>query len=276
MFPLRINDRHDPTPDPCRFTAKAKVFFSLKWQIKEEEQQSFKKESLHGAAEMESSQEICKKRKETGETLPADIRGKSLQALKTHSQQDFTQIKLNFTKYLFFPGCQKRKETSCWQQLIAVCHQGALAVLAAQQGAVLTASEQPSTGPRVQTLQLLASARHLHGRKPSNQSRRMTSGPPLPCGASHRLEGALRGKKTQKIMDVECRRWKFVAENRGFHPCQSFHIKSVSPPAHLKCHLFQEEEKKTRDKSCHGFMESQSVCSFCCCLYHTLKLLDCK
>lgn len=42
-FPLRINDRHDPTPDPCRVTAKAKVFFSLKWQMKEEEQKSFKK-----------------------------------------------------------------------------------------------------------------------------------------------------------------------------------------------------------------------------------------
>lgn len=105
------------------------------------------------------------------------------------------QIKLYKIPF-FFPGCQKKKETSCWQQLIAVCHQGALAVLAAQQGAVLTASEQPSTGPRVQILQLLASARHLHGRKPSNQSRRMTSGPPLPCGASHRLGGALRGKKT--------------------------------------------------------------------------------
>lgn len=45
------------------------------------------------------------------------------------------------------------------------------------------------------------------------------------------------------IMTVEGRRWKVAAENRGFHPCQSFHVKSVSPPAHLKCHLFQEEEK---------------------------------
>lgn len=59
MFPLGINDRHDPTPDPCRFTAKAKVFFSLKWQMKEEEQKSFKKESLHGAAEMESSKKFA-------------------------------------------------------------------------------------------------------------------------------------------------------------------------------------------------------------------------